>query len=82
VLPLHVAGPPSTLFHFFNGFSPELRDITLFHELLNKRGREFALTVGEAIPPEALIGEPACVVERLKAHVERVLPKNPEQPFA
>jgi putative hemolysin len=82
VLPLHVAGPWSSLFHFFNGFSPELRDITLFHELLNKRGREYALTVGEIIPPEALAGDAGCVVERLKTHVERVLPKNPEQPFA
>jgi putative hemolysin len=82
VLPIHVAGPWSSLFHFFNGFSPELRDITLFHELLNKRGREFALTVGQPIAPEALAGDPACVVERLKAHVERVLPADPEQPFA
>ncbi|HKP79527.1 MAG TPA: 1-acyl-sn-glycerol-3-phosphate acyltransferase, partial [Phenylobacterium sp.] len=43
VLPIHVDGPWSTLFHLFHGFSSELRDITLFHELLNKRGREFRL---------------------------------------
>lgn len=82
VLPVHVAGPWSSLFHFFNGFSPELRDITLFHELLNKQGREFALTVGHPIPPEALAGDAACLVERLKAHVERTLPRDPDQPFA
>jgi putative hemolysin len=82
VLPIHVAGPWSSLFHFFNRFSPELRDITLFHELLNKRGRKFSLTVGQVIPPEALAGDAAYVVERLKAHVERVIPDNPEQPFA
>ena len=35
VVPLHLTGPWSTLFHFFNRFSQELRDITLFHELLN-----------------------------------------------
>lgn len=82
VLPIHVAGPWSSLFHFFNRFSPELRDITLFHELLNKEGREFRLTVGKAIPPAALAGDPASVTERLKAHVEQVLAADPEQPFA
>jgi putative hemolysin len=82
VLPIHVAGPWSSLFHFFNRFSPELRDITLFHELLNKQGRAFTLAVGRVIPPEALAGEAACVVERLKAHVERIVPADPEQPFA
>jgi putative hemolysin len=82
VVPIHVAGPWSSLFHFFNRFSPELRDITLFHELLNKEGREFALTVGPVIPPEALAGEAAEVVERLKAHVERTLAHDPDQAFA
>lgn len=82
VVPVHVAGPWSTLFHFFHGFSPELRDITLFHELLNKRGRNFSLTVGPPIPPDALAGEPGEVTERLKAHVEHGLAANPAQVFA
>jgi putative hemolysin len=78
VLPIHVAGPWSTLFH---GFSQELRDITLFHELLNKRGREFALTVGPLISPEALAGDAAELTARLKAYVEEQLPRNPEEAF-
>ena len=82
VLPIHVSGPWSTLFHFFNRFSPELRDITLFHELLNKEGREFALTIGPVIPPDALAGEPAEVVERLKSYVERRLARDPDEAFA
>ena len=82
MVPVHVAGPWSALFHFFHGFSTELRDITLFHELLNKRGRAFALTVGQAISPEALDGDAAEVTERLKAHVERGLPADPDRPFA
>lgn len=82
VLPIHVAGPWSALFHFFNRFSPELRDVTLFHELLNKQGREFALTVGRPIPPEALAGEAAEVALRLKHHVERGLPEDAERAFA
>jgi putative hemolysin len=75
VVPIHVAGPWSMLFHLFHRMSQELRDITLFHELLNKQGRRFALTVGPALAPEALAGEAAEVTARLKAYVEGVLPK-------
>jgi putative hemolysin len=81
VLPLHVAGPWSTLFHAFHGVSTELRDMTLFHELLNKRGREFSLTAGPLIPPNALDGDPTQVTARLKAHVERGVPADPDRPF-
>ncbi|WGM37148.1 1-acyl-sn-glycerol-3-phosphate acyltransferase [Caulobacter sp. NIBR1757] len=81
VVPVHVAGPWSTLFHFFNGFSPELRDITLFHELLNKKGRKFELTVGRPIPAQRLEGESGEVSDALKRFVERVLPQNPEAVF-
>ncbi|MFZ5717846.1 MAG: GNAT family N-acetyltransferase [Pseudomonadota bacterium] len=82
VTPIHVAGPWSALFHLFDGFSPELRDITLFHELLNKRGREFSLTVGPPIPPQALDGDPTAVTARLKAYVERELSADPDRAFA
>jgi putative hemolysin len=81
VIPVHVTGPWSTLFHLFNRVSPELRDITLFHELLNKRGRAFALTIGAPIPPTALDGDAAEVTERLKRYIERQLPHAPEQAF-
>lgn len=82
VIPIYVAGPWSGLFHFFNRFSSELRDVTLFHELLNKRGRAFTLTVGKPIAPEALEGEPADAIARLKAFVEIGLPADPDRTFA
>lgn len=82
IVPLHLSGPWSTLFHFFNDFSNELRDITLFHELLNKRGREFALTVGLPIPPEALNADINAATLALKAYIEHVLPNDPDRPFA
>ena len=81
-MPVHVAGPWSALFHFFHGFSAELRDITLFHELLNKQGRAFTLTIGPPIPPAALAGEAVEATARLKAYVEQVLPAEPHRPFA
>lgn len=82
VLPIHVDGPWSTLFHFFHRFSGELRDITLFHELLNKHGRPFQLTIGQPIPTAALDGDPTAVTERLKQHVEHGLAADPDRPFA
>ena len=81
VLPIHLSGPPSRLFRLFDHLSAELRDVTLFHELLNKQGSAFRLTIGPPIAPEA-IGDPAETTQRLKAYVEGVLPLHPDQPFA
>ena len=78
VLPLHVSGPHPTLFHFFHGFSEELRDMTLFHELLNKRGRLYSLTVGPLIAAGVLDAED---MPALKAYVEETLPKAPDRSF-
>ena len=82
VIPLHLAGPWSSLFHLFNRFSKELRDITLFHELLNKRGREFSLIVGQPIAPQVLDPDAGAATLALKAFVERVLPQHPDRSFA
>jgi putative hemolysin len=82
IVPLHVAGPWSGLFHLFNRFSSELRDVTLFHELLNKQGQAFTLSAGRPIAPEALQGEPSEAIVRLKAFVETELPADPGRTFA
>jgi putative hemolysin len=76
ILPMHLAGPWSSLFHFFDGFSGELRDITLFHELLNKRGRRFRLTIGEPVAAADLPADPAEAALAMKDHVERALPRQ------
>jgi putative hemolysin len=71
VVPVHVAGPWATLFHLFDRVSGELRDITLFHELLNKKGGRYSLIVGEPMDPAAIES-----IEALKHHVERILPRE------
>lgn len=81
ILPLHIDGPPSTLFRWGNRVSHELRDITLFHELLNKKGGLYRLTAGPLIPHET-IGEVGSFTERLKHYVEWELAAAPERPFA
>ncbi len=82
IIPIHVTGPTSTLFHLFDRFSQELRDITLFHELLNKRKKAFRLSVGLPIPPQRLDIDAARATYALKAFTERVLPSQPDAEFA
>ncbi len=54
VIPLRIRARNSWLYYLLAALNPELRDITLFQELLNKRGYKFRLTFGEAIAPETL----------------------------
>ena len=81
VAPVHMTGPWSTLFHAFDRFSGELRDITLFHELLNKRGGRYTLTVGPLVPTARLGPDAEADILALKAYVEQVLPLDPDRPF-
>ncbi|GAA0870771.1 GNAT family N-acetyltransferase [Brevundimonas basaltis] len=82
IVPVHVAGPNSRLFHAFDRVSPELRDITLFHELLNKKRKRFDLKVGKPIPPSRIDIDAARATYGLKAFTERVLPSQPDADFA
>ena len=81
IVPMHLAGPSSGLFHFFNHFSSELRDITVFHELLNKRGKAFTLTVGHPVSPNALPLDPIEAAQALKTFVETTLANDPSARF-
>jgi putative hemolysin len=54
VIPAHTEGPFAFLFHALERVSAEFRDITLFHELLNKAGRRYRITFGPSIAAEAL----------------------------
>ena len=76
-----MAGPYAFWFHTFSKLSTELRDITLFHELLNKRGKTYELTFGPLIPPEHSAGDATAVIRRIKHYVERVLASAPDVAF-
>ena len=82
IVPVHVSGPYSRLFHAFDRVSQELRDITLFHELLNKRKQPFHLKVGKPVPPSRLDIDAGKATYALKAFTERVLPGQPDADFA
>jgi putative hemolysin len=81
IVPMHVAGPDAFLFHLFDAFSKELRDMTLFHELLNKTGKTYRLRCGPLISAERAAGEAANVTRRIKHYVERVLSENGDAIF-
>ncbi|HET9231589.1 MAG TPA: 1-acyl-sn-glycerol-3-phosphate acyltransferase [Vitreimonas sp.] len=81
IVPVHMSGPYSFWFHTFSKFSAELRDITLFHELLNKQGKTYKLTFGPLSPPEHAVGDSTSVIRKLKYYIERILPRAPDAPF-
>ncbi|MEZ5937856.1 MAG: 1-acyl-sn-glycerol-3-phosphate acyltransferase [Hyphomonadaceae bacterium] len=81
VTPLHVKARNSWLFYRVSEISKELKDITLFHELMNKQGDRFDLIFGPPIAPEKLAGDPQAVTDRLRAYVQDVLPNDPDRPF-
>lgn len=81
IVPVHMSGPYSFWFHTFSQFSAELRDITLFHELLNKQGKTYKLTFGPLIPAEHAVGDSTSVIRKLKYYIERILPQAPDTPF-
>lgn len=81
LLPVHVSGPFAFWFHAFARVSAELRDITLFHELLNKQGKTYRFTFGPLIAPESCAGDATATIRKLKHYIERVLPHAPNAAF-
>lgn len=54
VIPVNIRARNSALFYLFDLIHPSLRDITLFHETLNKHRQPFRVTIGEPISGAAL----------------------------
>ena len=54
VIPINIKARNSALFYIFDLIHPTLRDITLFHETLNKDKQPFEVTVGEPISPSSI----------------------------
>ncbi|HEV8035870.1 1-acyl-sn-glycerol-3-phosphate acyltransferase [Yoonia sp.] len=54
VIPVNIQARNSALFYLFDKIHPTMRDITLFHETLNKDRQPFQVTVGEPISAAAI----------------------------
>ena len=81
VVPVNISARNSGLFYWLSKHSTELRDMTVFHELLNKKHHTFRFTVGQPIMPEALDGDPADAVKALEYHTVHGLAANPDRVF-
>jgi len=79
IYPLHVRARNSALFYALSQISTELRDVTLFNELLNKHGQRYELTLGLPIDPDELPEDPQAAIEALQRHVEHELPRASRQ---
>jgi len=82
VIPTHISARNSGLFYFLSKHSTEIRDMTLFHELLNKKGQKFAITVGRPITPDQLDGDPGEVAAALQEHTAIRMATDPDAVFA
>jgi len=74
VVPAHITARNSRLYYLFWKLNTELRDITLFNELLNKKGKRFDIRFGPAIPAAALDGDPVEVTKALREHAAYDVP--------
>lgn len=81
IVPVHVQSRNSGLFYWFANWNTELRDMTVFHELLNKKGKTFRIHFGKAIPPQRLAGDPAELTARLQRHCVARLPADASAEF-
>ncbi len=76
ILPVHLTARNSGLFYWLAKWSTELRDMTVFHELLNKKGNHFSFTIGHMIAPDALEGDIGDVTRALERHTVFGLAKD------
>ena len=67
VIPVNLRARNSSLFYLFDLIHPTLRDITLFHETLNKDRQPFRVTVGERVSASALPARAEAGIEMLRA---------------
>ena len=82
ILPVHMKARNSGLFYWFAKWSTELRDMTVFHELLNKQGDCFDFIIGNMITPDELEGDLMDVTAALERHTVVDLAANGDAKFA
>ncbi len=66
VIPVNIRARNSALFYLFDAIHPTLRDITLFHETLNKHRQPYRINVGEPISPSALPAKSDAGIEMMR----------------
>ena len=70
ILPLHITSRNSWFYYTLALLSSELRDITVFNELLNKKGAPIGITFGPLIDPDRLPDNVDIAIDQLQHLVE------------
>ena len=73
IVPMHIRGHNSLLYYCFWFLNRELKDMTLFREVVNKRGRSYRIDVGELFEAR---GEPNELAPALRRFVVRDMPRG------
>jgi len=81
IIPMHMGGRNSGLFYFLARVSTELRDMTVFNELLNKKNARFRVHFGKPIRPERLDGDLGELTEQMRVHCAETLAEDPDAEF-
>ncbi|MEP3046922.1 MAG: 1-acyl-sn-glycerol-3-phosphate acyltransferase [Roseibium sp.] len=81
IIPMHMGGRNSGLFYFLAKVSTELRDMTVFNELLNKKNAKFDVHFGKPIRPDRLEGDLNELTEQMRIHCAETLATNPNAEF-
>ena len=66
LIPMHITARNSALFYMLDAIHPTLRDVTLFHETLNKDVQPYHITFGRPIDGAALPKDAAAGIEMLR----------------
>lgn len=78
LIPINIRARNSALFYVFDGLHSTLRDITLFHETLNKARQPFQITIGAAFDADTLSGPIDEISENVRRHVVALGSANPK----
>lgn len=76
IIPMHVRGRNSWLYYVLYAINTELKDMTLFRELLNKEGAAYRIRLAEPFDP---VGDARMLTIALREFVADEMPKGAER---
>ena len=77
IIPFHIDGHNSLFYYFLDIFNEELKNISLFNELVNKEAFKYTITFGHQIDPLDINGDINKETSRIQNHVEFILGNPP-----
>jgi putative hemolysin len=76
ILPVYIKGPTAFWYHALDALSDQLRNLTVFRELLNKKNASFDLTIGELTLPQDLAPDNRLASATISQYIENELGAN------